>query len=365
MLNSLFESSIDKLNIPADMKTAIKQINKICLEAEGQDNDPEPSASSSSATNSIKAGNPKELNETWKYNAYTEAKPNQEAAPTQNETNNDKGMTREPSHVRTSGAPNGNTGDQKTQAAGKPSPSGDPKRAAKYNANVATVQYFLQATEPSKKLAVDGILGPQTIKVIQETDDRKPTGKMDKETQERFNSLLSEAKAKVKSIQAKLGVTQDGLIGKETLAALKKANMQVASVFSDSTKEEANTNATPSKPNGQQPSTNDKSGNQSGNNAQTADDVTSIKFDETKAQKYLKANHISQQEFNVWKQYGIAPIYQRRNPKETQAQIAKVQQGNPQGNYKYTENTKTSPGEKETTSILHAKAQKQNKQQGS
>ena len=34
MLKSLFESSIDKLHIPADMKTAIKQINNICLEAE-------------------------------------------------------------------------------------------------------------------------------------------------------------------------------------------------------------------------------------------------------------------------------------------------------------------------------------------
>ena len=34
MLKSLFESSIDKLHIPADMKDAIKQINNICLEAE-------------------------------------------------------------------------------------------------------------------------------------------------------------------------------------------------------------------------------------------------------------------------------------------------------------------------------------------
>ena len=37
MLKSLFESSIDKLNIPTDMKTAIKQINNICLEAEGDE----------------------------------------------------------------------------------------------------------------------------------------------------------------------------------------------------------------------------------------------------------------------------------------------------------------------------------------
>lgn len=37
MLKSLFEASIDKLNIPSEMKTAIKQINNICLEAEGND----------------------------------------------------------------------------------------------------------------------------------------------------------------------------------------------------------------------------------------------------------------------------------------------------------------------------------------
>ena len=37
MLKSLFEASIDKLNIPSEMKTAIKEINKICLEAEGND----------------------------------------------------------------------------------------------------------------------------------------------------------------------------------------------------------------------------------------------------------------------------------------------------------------------------------------
>ncbi len=40
MLKALFESSIDKLNIPEDMKSAIKQINNICLEAEGQEKDP-------------------------------------------------------------------------------------------------------------------------------------------------------------------------------------------------------------------------------------------------------------------------------------------------------------------------------------
>ena len=37
MLKSLFESSIDKLNIPAEMKSAIKKINNICLEAEGDE----------------------------------------------------------------------------------------------------------------------------------------------------------------------------------------------------------------------------------------------------------------------------------------------------------------------------------------
>lgn len=35
MRNSLFESYIDKLNIPSDMKSAVKEIHHICLEAEG------------------------------------------------------------------------------------------------------------------------------------------------------------------------------------------------------------------------------------------------------------------------------------------------------------------------------------------
>ena len=36
MRNVLFESYIDKLNIPSDMKSAVKELHKICLEAEGQ-----------------------------------------------------------------------------------------------------------------------------------------------------------------------------------------------------------------------------------------------------------------------------------------------------------------------------------------
>lgn len=36
MRNCLFESYIDKLNIPSDMKSAVKEIHSICLEAEGQ-----------------------------------------------------------------------------------------------------------------------------------------------------------------------------------------------------------------------------------------------------------------------------------------------------------------------------------------
>lgn len=36
MLNHLFESCIDKLNIPSDMKSAVKEIHSICLESEGQ-----------------------------------------------------------------------------------------------------------------------------------------------------------------------------------------------------------------------------------------------------------------------------------------------------------------------------------------
>ena len=40
MFKSLFEAAIDTLRIPAEMKTAIKDISNICLEAEGDEKDP-------------------------------------------------------------------------------------------------------------------------------------------------------------------------------------------------------------------------------------------------------------------------------------------------------------------------------------
>lgn len=369
MLKSLFESSIDKLNIPADMKTAIKQINKICLEAEGQDKDPEPSASSSSATNSIKAGNPKDLNETWKYNAYTETYPKQEAAPTQNATNNDKekSIMKEDSDKRVA-AKNANKDakteeksakdekekdtdkeetkseetkeeqpaknaepDENKETQGTKDSTGEssqnteakPKAAPKYRADVATVQFFIRATEPQTNLVGDGILGPKTITAIQQTEDIKPTGKMDAKTKEAFNRLLAEAKQKVIPIQKQLGVTADGLIGKQTLAAMQKANMNVTSVFNEN-------------PTAQQTQV---ANNQGGNNANDAakqgnTNVLAYKFNEAEAQKLLNSKNISQKEYNIWKTFGIAPVYQRSNPQETQTQIAQIRNKQQEANAK-------------------------------
>ena len=183
----------------------------------------------------------------------------------------------------------------------------------KKGADVATVQFFLKATKPQTNLVCDGILGPKTITAIQQTEDIIPSGKMDQKTQEAFNSLLAEAKQKVIPIQKQLGVTADGLIGKQTLGAMQKANMDVASVF----------NKKPTAPQTQ------VANNQGGNNANGAANQGNInlldrKFDESQAQQYLKAGYISQKQYNIWKAFGIAPIYQRRYPKETQNQIAQI-----------------------------------------
>ena len=183
----------------------------------------------------------------------------------------------------------------------------------KKGADVATVQFFLKATKPQTNLVCDGILGPKTITAIQQTTDIIPSGKMDQKTQEEFNRLLAEAKQKVIPIQKQLGVTADGLIGKQTLGAMQKANMDVASVF----------NKKPTAPQTQ------VANNQGGNNANGAANQGNInlldrKFDESKAQQQLKNKYISQKEYNIWKAFGIAPIYQRRYPKETQNQIAQI-----------------------------------------
>lgn len=206
--------------------------------------------------------------------------------------------------------------EQKTAESSEQQAQNNAKPAAtnfKKGADVATVQFFLKATKPQTNLVCDGILGPKTITAIQQTTDIIPSGKMDQKTQEEFNRLLSEAKQKVIPIQKQLGVTADGLIGKQTLGAMQKANMDVASVF----------NKKPTAPQTQ------VANNQGGNNANGAANQGNInlldrKFDESQAQQYLKAGYISQKQYNIWKAFGIAPIYQRRYPKETQNQIAQI-----------------------------------------
>lgn len=211
--------------------------------------------------------------------------------------------------------PSANT-EQQTAESSEQQAQNNAKPAAtnfKKGADVATVQFFLKATKPQTNLVCDGILGPKTITAIQQTNDIIPSGKMDQKTQEVFNSLLAEAKQKVIPIQKQLGVTADGLIGKQTLGAMQKANMDVASVF----------NKKPTAPQTQ------VANNQGGNNANGAANQGNInlldhKFDESKAQQDLKAGYISQKQYNIWKEFGIAPIYQKRYPKETQNQIARI-----------------------------------------
>ncbi len=206
--------------------------------------------------------------------------------------------------------------EQKTAESSEQQAQNNAKPAAtnfKKGADVATVQFFLKATKPQTNLVCDGILGPKTITAIQQTEDIIPSGKMDQKTQEAFNSLLAEAKQKVIPIQKQLGVTADGLIGKQTLGAMQKANMDVASVF----------NKKPTAPQTQ------VANNQGGNNANGAANqgninLLDIKFDESKAQQQLKNKYFSQKQYNIWKEFGIAPVYQKRYPKETQNQIAQI-----------------------------------------
>lgn len=264
-------------------------------------------------------------------NAEQTAQPEANAESEENKgTKIEKGATREPNQVRTSGPtssePNtANTeaqpaanAEQQTQTAesNEQQAQNNAKPAAtnfKKGADVATVQFFLKATKPQTNLVCDGILGPKTITAIQQTTDIIPSGKMDQKTQEEFNRLLAEAKQKVIPIQKQLGVTADGLIGKQTLGAMQKANMDVASVF----------NKKPTAPQTQ------VANNQGGNNAngvanQGNINLLDIKFDESKAQQQLKNKYFSQKQYNIWKEFGIAPVYQKRYPKETQNQIAQI-----------------------------------------
>lgn len=417
MLKSLFESSIDKLNIPADMKSAIKKINNICLEAEGDETsknvekaignvgsntgmfNQHMSAEEAKARydaqqkeKAAKEGQKEEKqqddnvpttidsaksdDDIWKVlnNLQKKAVKNrgttegekwrqkledeyQKATSTRN-FKRVKGLEMtiynksNPQAQTTEGKPeqsnNQNTEQQKTQAATSGEQQNQPKangeqtaqssanaeqqtQAAesseqqeqnnakpattnfKKGADVATVQFFLKATKPQTNLVCDGILGPKTITAIQQTTDIIPSGKMDQKTQEEFNRLLAEAKQKVIPIQKQLGVTADGLIGKQTLGAMQKANMDVASVF----------NKKPTAPQTQ------VANNQGGNNAngvanQGNINLLDIKFDESKAQQQLKNKYFSQKQYNIWKEFGIAPVYQKRYPKETQNQIAQI-----------------------------------------
>lgn len=324
MLKSLFEASIDTLHIPAEMKTAIKNINNICLEAEGDEKDPARQRNQPQAM---------DFNNPASYNVFPQQgapaaqpakqqtqQPQQQAAPAAQNTEQQtrqpqvpKGATREPGHVRTSGSA--------SQAQKVPQ--------LRKGADVATVQYLLNSSNPNLKLAADGILGPNTIKAIQATKSINETGKMDNATNEAFNQLLNEAKKKVQAAQSKLGVSQDGLIGKQTLAALNNAKMNVNSIFTGMPAAEKNATQN-TKVNNRQTQANTQ---QPQANAQQQTNLTANQFDEAKAQQALKSNYISQQEYNIWKTYGIAPIYQRQKPQETQAYIAKTQQaknGQPQ-----------------------------------
>ena len=474
MLKSLFESSIDKLNIPADMKSAIKKINNICLEAEGDETSKnmekaignvgsntgmfnqhmsaeeakarydaqqkekaakEGQNDAKSQTQVAKADEKKEesahknseddnvpttidsaksdddiwkvLNnlqkkavknrgtaegEKWRQKLedeyqkatstrnfkrvkglemtiYNKSNPQAPTAEEKPEQSNNQNTEQQKTQAATSGeqqnqpkangeqtAQSSANAEQQTQAAESSEQQAQQKvngeqttqpaanaeqqtQAAESNeqqaqnnakpaatnfkkgADVATVQFFLKATKPQTNLVCDGILGPKTITAIQQTNDIIPSGKMDQKTQEVFNSLLAEAKQKVIPIQKQLGVTADGLIGKQTLGAMRKANMDVASVF----------NKKPTAPQTQ------VANNQGGNNANGAANQGNInlldhKFDESKAQQGLKAGYISQKQYNIWKEFGIAPIYQKRYPKETQNQIAQIkkQQGGQQ-----------------------------------
>lgn len=394
MLKSLFESSIDKLHIPADMKDAIKQINNICLEAEGDDKEKDLGYTplgeeDKKKADQIKADQerkekaenvPTSIDDTetdddiWKVlkNLQQKAVANKGTAEGEkwrqkledeywkatNDRNfkrvkgfeltinnpeykkaktDDKAAETKPAEqpaqaaqpageqpaknaeTKTTEQPAQNTGAQPAQnAEGQQTQTADGKAAeqpaaaqqkptAKRGADVATVQYFLQSALPNSNIVADGILGPKTITAIQQKEDIDTTGKMDENTQNAFNKLLAEAKKKVIPLQEKLGVTADGLIGKQTLQAMAKQNMHVANVFSKDVKN-ANTPA---------------------NNTNVATkkanvDLLDTPFNAVQAEKDLASNQITKAEYNTWKGFGISPEHQRKNPKETKAECIRL-----------------------------------------
>jgi hypothetical protein len=345
MLKSLFESSIERLNIPSEMKTAIKQINNICLEAEGleQDNDLGYTPMGEEDKKKVEKYKAEQADQNTdnKQNENTDvdkAKDNDEIytilhnlqkKAVKNRGTEEGEKWRKKLEEEYSKATNNhnmkrvkgfeltiyNKGNQQTQTndvkndvsqsqtneetTEKNNTSNENKQSTsnKYRADVATVQYYLQSINPKNNVVADGILGPKTITAIQENANIKSNGKMDKSTQDAFNHLLSEAKTKVKPIQEKLGVTADGLIGKKTLTAMKKENLQVASIFS------ANNTA----------------------DTQNNKPITSSPFNENEANSLLKYNYITQKEFNIWQKYNISPYLQKTRPDETKAYIANAQ----------------------------------------
>lgn len=438
MLKSLFESSIDKLHIPADMKDAIKQINNICLEAEGDDKEkdlgytplgeedkkkadqikadqerkekaekdkqkemeangqePEnpptwnnkdydynvfnPNAEPSNKTEEKNTSNQQDENgpttiddaksdddiwkvlknlqqksvankgtaegekwrqkledEYWKATndknfkrvkgfeltinnpEYKKAKNDDKAAetkPAEQPAQNTGEKPAQNAETKTAEQPAQNTGAQPAQNAegqqaqtanGQPA-AAQQKSTARRGADVATVQYFLQSALPNSNIVADGILGPKTITAIQQKEDIDTTGKMDEKTQNAFNQLLAEAKKKVIPLQEKLGVTADGLIGKQTLQAMAKQNMHVANVFSKDVKNAntpaANTNVATKK----------------------ADvNLLDTPFDAAKAEKALASKEITKAEYNTWKGFGISPQHQREYPNETKAECIRL-----------------------------------------
>lgn len=465
MLKSLFESSIDKLHIPADMKDAIKQINNICLEAEGDDKEkaadkndkplmapgpevekakeeiakekaekektkkdleayetkrkemeakgqepenPIPSFDANNYDFNIKLPEGDNIpttiddvksekdvwkvlqnlqkkavankgtaegekwrqkleDEYWKATndrnfkrvkgfeltinnpEYKKAKTDDKAAETkpaeqpaqaagtqpaqpaqatgEQPAKNAETKTAEQPAQTTGAQPAQNAEGQQAQAAnGQPAQNAEGQQAqaadgkaaeqpaaaqqnttARRGADVATVQYFLQSALPNSNIVADGILGPKTITAIQQKEDIDTTGKMDKNTQDAFNKLLAEAKKKVIPLQEKLGVTADGLIGKQTLQAMAKQNMNVTNVFSKDVKN-ANTPAA---------------------NTQVATKKADVNlldtpFDAAKADKALASKEITKAEYNTWKEFGISPEHQRNNPKETKAECIRL-----------------------------------------
>jgi hypothetical protein len=108
-------------------------------------------------------------------------------------------------------------------------------------------------------------------------------------------------------MQQRLGGTADGLIGKQTLQAMNKANMKVANVFSK--------NATAPQQAPQQVASNKPKANVN---------VLDTPFDAAKAQKDLQNNQITKLEYNMWKEYGVSPQHQRSNPAESKQEITRL-----------------------------------------